>query len=122
MVPTYNLVQRFDVTCKFWEILTIEYPIGVIGMSCISLPDHRIICFGGCLEDGESVDRVYSFNGAGFERMNDLPPYGGGIFTDPPVFCEEKLYCFSKTGVLFTFDCIKLEWVSRSLGVPGNRV
>jgi len=112
--PNLYLIQTYTVDQCRWDLLTLEYPIGVSGLGVVALASNKILCFGGRVMDGSKVNKSYLLEGEHFTALPDLPETDvksdSTVFIDPPIVKESDAYAFSKNGYLYRFECNTLTW------------
>ena len=113
---TCNLVQMYEIEANTWRTCTTEYKLSVINLGVVTLPNNTILCYGGKTKSGNNVPHSYIFNGSMFietcelyeeKKVGKISTY----FIDPGVVWENKVYTFSQTGDLFSYDINSRKWI-----------
>jgi Kelch motif len=104
------IIQAYDISRVCWEVIDVEYPCSAMGIGAVAVLD-KILCFGGKTPDGIEVTNCYSFDGAEFKDLDDLPESeveDSTFFLDPIVNTLGKVYAVSTAGIVF--ECINDKW------------
>jgi N-acetylneuraminic acid mutarotase len=109
------LIQMYTIGNRAWRTLSVEYPLGVSCLAAVTLPNSKIMCFGGIFELGEQTLNCYTFDGDSFERIEDLKiaeenNKESTLFLDPVVVKDESVYAFSKNGHLYKYSISEKIW------------
>ena len=116
------LVQVFSVKTEVWEVMSVEYPFGVLALGVISVSNNKLLCFGGMCKGGYKVANTYFFDGNRFALISELPDDEdpeSTCFRDPCVINGVFVYAFGKNGKLYKFDLQENVW---AIEYPSPRV